>query len=152
MHAEAGKAVAARKRGGAKWLDILLDKLPAMPLAQLREVWRASENSEPPALPETLLRSLLAHRLQEHCFGGLSSSAARELRKAAAQGEPSPAAALGPGTRLIREWNGRTIAVQVREDGFVWEERLYSSLSRIACEVTGAKWSGPRFFGIDRNG
>ena len=59
---------------------------------------------------------------------------------------------LTPGTRLIREWNGRTIAVEVREEGFLWDERRYRSLSLIAREVTGAHWSGPCFFGINRRG
>ncbi len=59
---------------------------------------------------------------------------------------------LTPGTRLIREWNGRTIAVEVRDDGFVWEDRTYRSLSEIAVLVTGAHWSGPRFFGLTRRG
>lgn len=54
-------------------------------------------------------------------------------------------------TRLIREWNGQTIAVEVVEGGFVWNDRTYRSLSEIAREVTGAHWSGPRFFGLRRN-
>jgi hypothetical protein len=58
---------------------------------------------------------------------------------------------LTPGTRLIREWNGRTIAVEVRDDGFVWNDQSYRSLSQIAREVTGAHWSGPRFFGQHRH-
>ena len=59
---------------------------------------------------------------------------------------------LSSGTRLIREWNGRTIVVEVRDDGFWWEEKTYRSLSVIAREVTGAHWSGPRFFGLNGRG
>jgi hypothetical protein len=59
---------------------------------------------------------------------------------------------LRPGTRLVREWQGRQVDVLVTEDGFVWEERSYTSLSGIARAVTGAHWSGPRFFGIVRRG
>lgn len=36
----------------------------------------------------------------------------------------------------------------VRDDAFEWEGRTYKSLSQIAREVTGAHWSGPRFFGM----
>ncbi len=57
-----------------------------------------------------------------------------------------------PGTRLLRSWNGRTIAVTAIEDGFLFEERRYRSLSAIAREVTGTGWSGPRFFGLTGNG
>jgi hypothetical protein len=50
--------------------------------------------------------------------------------------------------RLVRSWHGRTISVLVGEGGFMFEDRTYRSLSRIAREVTGAAWSGPRFFGL----
>jgi hypothetical protein len=56
--------------------------------------------------------------------------------------------ALRPGTRLVREWNGRTHAVDVGEDGFVFDGKTYRSLSAIAKRITGAHWSGPRFFGL----
>ena len=59
---------------------------------------------------------------------------------------------LRPGTRLVREWQGRQVDVLVTEDGFVWEERSYPSLSAIARAVTSAHWSGPRFFGLVRRG
>jgi hypothetical protein len=146
----------ARGKGRARWLELLLDKLPGMPLTELRALWVSSEGSEPPAVPEVLLRRLLAQRVQEHRYGGLPQIVARELQKAGRADAPvqtsfnKPSA--GPGTRLIREWNGQTINVEVREDGYLWQGRLYTSLSRIACEVTGAKWSGPRFFGLSRNG
>jgi hypothetical protein len=53
-----------------------------------------------------------------------------------------------PGTRLVREWNGRTHVVDVSEDGFVFDGKTYGSLSAIAKRITGAHWSGPRFFGL----
>jgi hypothetical protein len=55
---------------------------------------------------------------------------------------------LKPGARLVREWHGRTHTVVVVEDGFEFEGRLYRSLTSIAREITGAHWSGPRFFGL----
>ncbi|MFN5643041.1 MAG: DUF2924 domain-containing protein [Sphingomonadales bacterium] len=59
---------------------------------------------------------------------------------------------LTTGTRLVREWNGRTISVDVVGDGFVWNDVRYRSLSEIARTVTGTRWSGPRFFGIAGRG
>lgn len=53
-----------------------------------------------------------------------------------------------PGTRLIREWQGTVYEVTVLENGYAWEGRTYPNLSRIATEITGTKWSGPRFFGL----
>jgi hypothetical protein len=57
-------------------------------------------------------------------------------------------ARLSPGTRLVREWNGRTHTVEVTSAGYSWNERTWRSLSAIAEAITGARWSGPRFFGL----
>ena len=53
-----------------------------------------------------------------------------------------------PGARLIREWNGRRYVVEVVKDGFVMDGMSYRSLTAIAFSITGARWSGPRFFGL----
>lgn len=55
---------------------------------------------------------------------------------------------LAPGTQLVREWNGRTWQVEVVKGGFVCRGKRYRSLSAIAKMITGAHWSGPRFFGL----
>ena len=56
--------------------------------------------------------------------------------------------ALIPGTRLVREWQGTTHVVEVGPDGVFWQGQRRSSLSAIAREITGTRWSGPRFFGL----
>lgn len=108
-----------------------------------------------PKLPTSLLRRLLAYRIQERRLGALPATVVRELKRAG-QGDQTPsrrqAVPLTPGARLVREWNGQTIVVEVRSDGFWWNERTWRSLSQIARAVTGAHWSGPRFFGLTRNG
>jgi Protein of unknown function (DUF2924) len=53
-----------------------------------------------------------------------------------------------PGSRLVREWQGTTYTVDVLDDGFFYKEKSYRSLSAIALVITGARWSGPRFFGL----
>ncbi|MCB1465822.1 MAG: DUF2924 domain-containing protein [Rhizobiaceae bacterium] len=53
-----------------------------------------------------------------------------------------------PGARLVRDWNGKTHVVDVIEGGFVFEARVHTSLTAIARQITGAHWSGPRFFGL----
>jgi hypothetical protein len=50
---------------------------------------------------------------------------------------------------LLREWNGRAESVEVTEDGFVWKAETYKTLSAVAVAITGTKWSGPKFFGLD---
>jgi len=138
-------------------LEKALAALPALSPAQLREKWAEVDKGHTPSVPSPLVRQLLAQRLQEKRHGGLPLLVARELERVASSSGTVPEPVrrtfvLTPGTRLIREWNGRTIAVEVREGGFVWEDRTYRSLSEIACEVTGAHWSGPRFFGLHRRG
>jgi hypothetical protein len=124
--------------------------------AQLRERWEQLEGSPAPALAAPLLRRLLAQRLQERRHCGLPALVRRELLRLA-DGEQTPAPArplpqLSTGTRLVREWNGRTIMVEVHEGGFQHAGRSWRSLSEIARHVTGAQWSGPRFFGLTRHG
>ena len=70
------------------------------------------------------------------------------VRKAQKAGRPA-APIYKPGTRLIREWQGVTHEVTIEERGFMWNGLRYRSLSRIAQEITGTKWSGPRFFGLN---
>jgi hypothetical protein len=91
----------------------------------------------------------IAYRLQEKQLGGLDRIARRVLRAA----EDTKAAnvqqrKLTPGTRLVRDWHGVGHSVTVLEDGFHYDERHWSSLTAIARHITGAKWSGPRFFGL----
>ncbi len=61
---------------------------------------------------------------------------------------PGPVLSLKPGARLVREWHGRTHTVTVTEDGFEYAGTNYPSLTKIAKMITGASWSGPRFFGL----
>ena len=52
------------------------------------------------------------------------------------------------GSVIRRPYRGRVLAVKVTRTGFKFEGRAYTSLSAIAREVTGARWSGPLFFGL----
>jgi hypothetical protein len=139
-------------------LDKNLIELATMSPAQLREKWCEIFADPAPSVPTPLLRGLLAQRLQEKRHGRLPLLVVRELERVVGpDGGTNPAVgrkkvALTPGTRLVREWNGKTVAVEVQEDGFLWDGRMYRSLSVIAREVTDAHWSGPRFFGIGRRG
>lgn len=136
-------------------LNADLTALATMSPAQLKERWVDVEGPLLPALPTPLVRRLLAQRLQERQFGGLSATVVRELERAG-RGEavtsPRQSVPLTAGARLVREWNGQTINVEVRSDGFWWRDQLWRSLTEIAGEVTGAHWSGPRFFGLTRRG
>ena len=124
-------------------IDDDLVALVALPDADLRKEWHKVYRSAAPRLPPDLLRRGIAYRLQERAYGKMSPHVARVL---ASGGRAAPEVTAG--TRLVREWNGRTIDVIASQGGMIWEGRTYRSLSAIAREVTGTSWSGPRFFGI----
>jgi Protein of unknown function (DUF2924) len=123
---------------------------------QLRAEWRRLYRGQPPRLSRDLLVRSIAYRIQELAHGGLSKATRRKLlaltKVLQSNGsiEPDDGPNLRPGARLVREWRGRTHTVQVTEDGFECDGKPYSSLSKIAHAITGAHWSGPRFFGLNR--
>ena len=141
-------------------LEKELTLIPTLSLAELTDRWHAKALGPVPRLPLRLLQRLYAQLLQEQALGGLSPDVARELGNVApGTGKGRPATPppprqvmLSAGTRLVREWNGRTISVDVQGESYVWNEQRYGSLSEIARAVTGTRWSGPRFFGIASRG
>ena len=114
-------------------------------VAAWREVFRTPV---PKGLSKALMRRFLAIEIQTRQQGGLSKKAKAALQRPADQGARPQSPGLQPGAKLLREWNGVTHVVDVTEGGFVWKGTTYRSLSRIAREITGAHWSGPRFFGL----
>jgi hypothetical protein len=109
--------------------------------------------------PKTLSRDLLlrgiTYKIQERAFGGIPKSVLRKLSDAASEApwgvtRKAAPALVKSGTRLVREWNGQTHTVLVHGNGVEWRGKHYKSLSVVAREITGAHWSGPRFFGLDR--
>ena len=102
----------------------------------------------PKRLSSPFLRRFLAFEVQARHFGGLPKGFAEKLARMTDEKTDTRSPALKPGGRLIREWNGVTHAVDVIEGGFLWDGQRHSSLSAIARAITGARWSGPRFFGL----
>jgi hypothetical protein len=135
-----------------------LSRLPQLDLGELRQEWRALYKAEAsPHLSGELLVRAVAYRMQEVALGGLRLPRQRQLRQIAQQFKQTGAAKirarpeLKPGTRLMREWQGRTCEVLVLDDGFSWQGTHHRSLSAIARKITGTAWSGPLFFGLKPN-
>ncbi|MEH6826928.1 DUF2924 domain-containing protein [Parasphingorhabdus sp.] len=139
-------------------LGQLLAELITMPPARLRSLWRDTYRSRAPDVSPDLLRRGIAHRLQERLHGKLPNATKREIERLRKRVERTGKAgnmhaiSLKTGTRLVRAWNGKSYHVLVCDDGFEFEGRHYDSLSHIAREITGAHWSGPRFFGLKKRG
>ena len=129
--------------------------LPSLNKAQLLAIWAENFSKDPPPnLRKELMVPILAYRMQEREFGGLSHAARRRLQEVAASlktekpsqerddSEPQT------GTRLLRLWHGEMHEVIATGNGYLYRGQTYSSLSKIAREITGTRWSGPLFFGV----
>jgi hypothetical protein len=129
-------------------------ELANRPTHQLRLSWRKLYRREPPVgLSRDLMIRVLANKIQEHAYGGPSPSMNRRLNTLAGEVEKGsvsfdPGVVLKTGARLVRQWRGHAHTVLVIEDGFEYEGQRYRSLTMIAARITGAHWSGPRFFGL----
>jgi hypothetical protein len=132
-----------------------IETLKDLPLPQLRKKWtRTFNTSVPKGFSRDLIIRSLTYKFQEGAHGGLNQATKRKLRTFAKQLEADDRAAfdggptLKPGTKLVREWQGRRYTVTVLEDGFEYSGDRYGSLSMIARKITRTRWSGPRFFGL----
>jgi DUF2924 family protein len=132
-----------------------LDRLPAMPIAQLRVRYRELFRTDPPkAFGPDLLRRSIAQRIQEKAYGDLSRPAQRlldQMSKAYAakpNGKIVLPRRIKPGSVLVRDWKGKSHRVMVLAQGFAYDGETYSNLSEIAVLITGTRWNGPRFFGL----
>lgn len=137
-----------------------LTALSKLKTPQLREKWRELNGTEPPAYKRQYLLRRLAYRIQEMYYGGLNDQAREQLARVT-ESDPlakpeSPKSGnktarpsqLVPGTRLKRRWRGIEYEVLVVDGGFKYQDKLYRSLTAVAIEITGTKWSGRLFFGL----
>jgi hypothetical protein len=160
----------------AEALDV--ERLADLSIADLRDLWlKHMGRATPPSQKRLLIREL-AWRVQERVHGGLDAETRRLLSRAmrAATADDTPVDADGvqvptakrrprgaastarasgnnlpPATKLSRVWQGVRYEVYVLDDGrfrLGGRDQTYASLSEIAREITGTRWSGPRFFGL----
>ena len=143
--------------------------------SELADRWEAIYGVPPPkGGRRVLLERAIAWHIQAQVFGGIKKEILRALLKGPTghtrngprcAGLADSGASVGidicvssrqrairplpsSGARLVRDWRGKTHIVDVTQEGYVWQGKSYSSLSEIAREITGARWSGPRFFGL----
>lgn len=126
----------------------------------LAAIWEARFNiPAPKASSRMFLLRALSYERQSQKVCGLSKTELKTFnhsigkgseakKRARIKAKPRRRVTLVPGARLVREWNGQPYTVSVIKEGFVYKDRVWSSLSAIAKDITGAHWSGPRFFGL----
>jgi hypothetical protein len=143
-------------RAAAEDLTGKIATLSTLEPAALLKEWKALFGTDPsPLLAHIFMVRAIAYRLQERRFGGLKPSVKRLLDRAyegrADSGRKRiPDKRVSAGTVLIREWGGVSHRVTVLDRGVVYRGRRYRSLSEVAGAITGARWSGPLFFGLKR--
>ena len=150
-----------------------INSLKRLPMPKLRQIWRkrigqTSRRKDPPPIRALLIREL-AWQAQQ---GSLDAQTQGLLKAAVALAtarnshsqrprsdarsnkgiRPRAKPRLQTGTKLIRKWRGKKYEVLVIDGGkrFQFRDEVYRSLTPIAKEITGAHWSGPRFFGLNR--
>lgn len=115
----------------------------------LLTLWQHSfGTTAPKGMSLTFLRRFLAFELQARTEGPLPAALLAKLSRIETGQDRAPTPVLKAGGRLLREWNGITHVIDVTPGGYLWQGQCHRSLSAIARAITGAQWSGPRFFGL----
>jgi hypothetical protein len=125
-------------------IEATIARLETQGLAELREEWRRRYGAPPRLRSDTLLRHVLAWRIQAEVFGYLDEQTRKLLRDTRPPREPIVPA----GTIITRDWRGVRHQVEAAADGFLYDGKLWNSLSEVARAITGTRWNGPRFFGL----
>lgn len=131
-----------------------VEAIAAMSASRIILEWERVHGVPAPSIAPSLLARDLAHRVQVRAAGGIDKRLQRRLRELAESADSDGAVqagrskSLGHGTQLLREWGGQTHRVTVEAEGrYTYAGQSWKSLSAIARAITGARWSGPRFFG-----
>ncbi len=130
-------------------VPVTVADLEAMDRGALAALWSVLLGGPvPKSMSRSLQRRFLAHTLQARLQGDLTPALATRLDRLASGKHRKATPLLKPGARLLRAWNGTTHVVEATGEGFLWNGTRHASLSAIARAITGARWSGPRFFGL----
>lgn len=138
-------------------LNIEITRLRGLDVEGLRARWHTVFRRRAPShLPRHLLFRILAYRLQADRLGDLDTESLRLLDHSGSPANVGKLAVefnqrrinLKAGTVLVREWDGQLHRVMVLKDGFAWNDKIYTSLSKVAFAITGTRWNGPRYFGL----
>jgi hypothetical protein len=131
-------------------------QLPELPMTEIKALWKRLFGTETPNYNRQFLERRIAYKLQLIEFRktdrNLLESNERRIKTLIETGKlrsreqdfrPLP------GSVLIRIYQDIEHRVVVEADGqYEYEGSRYASLSAIAREITGTRWSGPLFFGI----
>lgn len=128
-----------------------------LPLNGLRALWAELWGIAPhKGIGPALLQKSIDYKVREQEGRGLNADQCARLNQLIKQYKRNPrcfderCSALKPGTRLVRKWKGKQHSVLVKSNGFEYQDKIYTSLSQIANNITGTRWNGHVFFGMKR--
>lgn len=134
--------------------------LPSLDSAILKQLWQELFSETAPRQKRDYLIPRLAWRIQELAYGGLKPKTQAEIDRLVRSNKPITAQSLKNtcpgkqhvtvGTQLIREYKGVEYHVPFTRNGFELDGKTYKSLSEVARVITGTRWSGPVFFGLNK--
>lgn len=140
-----------------KAIKVEIARLRGLDLPTLRGLWEKHNGCpSPPTMRRDLLIRSMIWQMQARAFGDIRPATKKYLGQVAdaaqlrSPNSPSPPLRLRAGTKLIRVWQGHTYTVTVLDNRFEWQGKSYRSLSHIARCITGTRWNGPVFFGVNR--
>jgi hypothetical protein len=115
---------------------------------ELLDHWRSLIGRPPPKhICRSLLNQTLAWEPHSGLYGGFTKKLSLRLTRAGLHDVMRPS--FKPGSRFVREYHGKTLVVEVAEDGwFAWNTQRFKSLSHAARAITGYNVSGFQFFGV----
>jgi len=126
-----------------------IEAIEALSTPDLKQLFSQLNKAPAPSFASrAFLLGSVAWMLQVIEIGEEPVNVRKDLLKRANQVSVSSKTQYLPGTRLVREWHGVTHEITIEENGYRWRNQHFRSLSKIAQEITGTHWSGPRFFGL----
>lgn len=127
------------------------DALKTLKTEQLQALWSAIFKQLRRPQSNDIIMHKIAYYLQVRAYGGLSVRSTNQLNRLI-HGVIKKSVnkyTFENNHQLIREWNGKKYVVAVQgKDRFLYDGKVYKTLTAIAREITGAHWSGPLFFGL----
>ena len=139
-------------------MGLRLEDLSGFDRPALIKAWHSHfEHPPPPNTSQDMMRLIIGWELQANKARSDVrdlNAALRRLGKQESGNGPAQAiqrkTVLSAGTRLSRDWQGRTYVVDVLDKGFAYDGKLFASLTPIAKSITGSHRSGPHFFGVSK--
>ena len=128
--------------------------LQSMDENSLRNMWDKFFDYKPEVDSHQHMISKIAYKIQELAYGEVDPATEEKIReraKTTSLKNQKKKKKFQPqiGTKIVKEYHDKTYEVLVVNDGFAYEGDVFKSLSAIANKITGTKWNGLKFFGVN---